>query len=133
MAVYDARQPLSLGTGMPDVNKKTLSERDICTKLITPALTAGGDVASSHRGQQSKRRWSNPDQAGGRSPTRIGFTQSVVSQTMSFNDPQRQTNADRCGVEELLRWCDRLEAQLRQTRTLGAHLLNSTLHHLLAA
>ena len=36
-------------------------------------------------------------------------------------------------VEELLRWCDTLEAQLHQTRTLGAHLLNSTLHHLLAA
>jgi len=28
-------------------------------------------------------------------------------------------------VEELLRWCDVLEAQLHQTRTLGAHLLNS--------
>ena len=36
-------------------------------------------------------------------------------------------------VEELLRQCDALEAQLRQTRTLGAHLLESTLHHLLAA
>ena len=36
-------------------------------------------------------------------------------------------------VEELLRWCDTLEAQLHQTRTLGAHLLDSTLHHLLAA
>jgi type I restriction enzyme S subunit len=36
-------------------------------------------------------------------------------------------------VEELLWWCDTLEAQLRQTRTLGAHLLASTLHHLLAA
>ena len=36
-------------------------------------------------------------------------------------------------VEELLRQSDALEAQLRQTRTLGAHLLDSTLHHLLAA
>ena len=36
-------------------------------------------------------------------------------------------------VEELLRWCGTLEAQLHQTRTLGAHLLDSTLHHLLAA
>ena len=36
-------------------------------------------------------------------------------------------------VEALLRQCDALEAQLRQTRTLGAHLLDSTLHHLLAA
>ena len=33
----------------------------------------------------------------------------------------------------LLRQCDTLEMQLRQTRTLGAHLLASTLHHLLAA
>jgi hypothetical protein len=36
-------------------------------------------------------------------------------------------------VEELPRWCDPLEAPLHQTRTLGAHLLDSTLHHLLAA
>ena len=36
-------------------------------------------------------------------------------------------------VEELLRWCDTLESQLHQTRTLGVHLLASTLHHLLAA
>jgi len=36
-------------------------------------------------------------------------------------------------VEALLRQCDVLAAQLHQTRTLGAHLLNSTLHHLLAA
>jgi type I restriction enzyme S subunit len=35
-------------------------------------------------------------------------------------------------VEELLRWCDTLEAQLHQTRTLGTHLLDSTIHHLLA-
>jgi len=37
-----------------------------------------------------------------------------------------------CTVEELMRWCDTLEAQLHQTRTLGTHLLAST-HHLLAA
>jgi len=36
-------------------------------------------------------------------------------------------------AEELLGWCGTLEAQLHQTRTLGAHLLDSTLHHLLAA
>ncbi len=36
-------------------------------------------------------------------------------------------------VEALLRQCDGLEAQLHQTRTLGAHLLDATLHHLLAA
>ena len=36
-------------------------------------------------------------------------------------------------VEELLRQCAALEAQWHQTRTLGAHLLDSSLHHLLAA
>ena len=36
-------------------------------------------------------------------------------------------------VEELLRWCDTLETQLHQTRTLGADLLASTLYHHLAA
>lgn len=41
--------------------------------------------------------------------------------------------AEQKRVEELLRWCDTLEAQWHQTRTLGAHLLASTLHHLLAA
>lgn len=44
--------------------------------------------------------------------------------------PARQFRAQRKG---LLRQCDALEAQLRQTRTLGAHLLDATLHHLLAA
>jgi hypothetical protein len=36
-------------------------------------------------------------------------------------------------VEEMRRWCDTLEAQWHQTRALGAHLFDSTLHHLLAA
>ena len=35
-------------------------------------------------------------------------------------------------LKELLRWGDTLEAQLHQTRTLGVHLLASTLHHPLA-
>jgi hypothetical protein len=33
----------------------------------------------------------------------------------------------------VLRRCDALGAQLHQTRTLGAHLLDSTLRHLIAA
>lgn len=33
-------------------------------------------------------------------------------------------------VEELLRWCDTLEAQLRHTRTLGAHLLDAFLERM---
>jgi len=36
-------------------------------------------------------------------------------------------------TKALLRQCDELEAQLRQTRTLGAHLLDATFHHHRAA
>jgi hypothetical protein len=36
-------------------------------------------------------------------------------------------------VKESPQWRDTLEAQLHQTRTPGAHLLTSTLHHHLAA
>jgi hypothetical protein len=33
---------------------------------------------------------------------------------------------------ELLRWCRTLEAPLQQTRAQGTHLLDYTMHHLLA-
>jgi type I restriction enzyme S subunit len=36
-------------------------------------------------------------------------------------------------VDELLRWCDALEARLTAARTTATHLLDSTLHHILAA
>jgi hypothetical protein len=36
-------------------------------------------------------------------------------------------------AEALMRLCETLEAQLSQSRTVGAHLLDATLHHLLAA
>jgi len=36
-------------------------------------------------------------------------------------------------VEELLRWCDQLEAHLTTARTTATHLLDATLRQLLAA
>ena len=36
-------------------------------------------------------------------------------------------------VEELLRWCDALEARLTAARTTAEHLLDATLHQILAA
>ena len=44
----------------------------------------------------------------------------------------RQEHCCHFEMQVLLRWRDTLEAQLHQTRTLGAHLLDSTLHHLAA-
>jgi hypothetical protein len=35
-------------------------------------------------------------------------------------------------VEELLQWCETLEAQLHQTSTPGAHLPDSTLHQIVS-
>ena len=36
-------------------------------------------------------------------------------------------------VDELLRWCDALEARLTAARTTATHLLDATLHQILAA
>ena len=56
-----------------------------------------------------------------------------INQTVFPLPPLAEQKRIVARVEELMRWCDTLEAQLHQTRTLGAHLLASTLHHLLAA
>ena len=92
--------------GMSELDKKSLSERDICTKFITPALTTGEkwDLLSQIRKE-------------------VYFTKGRVAE-------QKRIVAR---VEELLWQRDALESQLRQTRTLGAHLLDSTLYLLLAA
>jgi len=36
-------------------------------------------------------------------------------------------------VDELLRWCDALEARLTAARATAAHLLDATLHQILTA
>ena len=36
-------------------------------------------------------------------------------------------------VDELLRWCDALEARLTAAQTTAEHLLDATLHQILAA
>jgi hypothetical protein len=44
-----------------------------------------------------------------------------MSASRTIMNPEQKRIVTR--VEELLRWCNTLEAQLHQTRTLGAHLL----------
>jgi hypothetical protein len=60
---------------MTPAEKKALTERDICTKFITPALVAK--------------------------------------------------------VDELMRWCDALEARLADAQTNATRLLDATLHQLI--
>lgn len=95
------------------MNKKALSKRDICTKFIIPALVRLKRIAAG----------------GVQSFVSLGFLRRYPLPLPPLADQRRIV----ARVEELLRWCDTLEAQLHQTRTLGAHLLASTLHHLLAA
>ena len=112
---------------MPELDKKELGERDICTKFITPALTAGG-------------KWDSMSQI----REEVSFTKGRVivrGQLSTRGEAKDNNNSVGAGlieqkrivarVGELLRWCDTLEAQLHQTRTLGAHLLASTLHQIL--
>lgn len=49
---------------------------------------------------------------------------------LSLINKQRETAAP---VDVLLWQCNTLEAQLRETRSLGAHHLDYALHHLVAA
>ncbi len=79
---------------MSDPAKKDLSERDICTKFITPALT------------DAKRDLM----------TQLAEQQRIVAR-----------------VEELMRWCDALDARLTAARTTATHLLEATLHQILIA
>ena len=80
------------------MNKKSLGERDICTKFITPALVrAGWDVLTQIREE-------------------VSLTKGRV--IVSGRKHRRG---------------DTMEAHWPQTRTLGTHLLDSTLHHHLAA
>lgn len=111
---------------MPDIDKWALSERDICTKFITPALmAAGSDV------QTQIREEVNPPKGRVLVSSRVHRRGGAKRTDYSLH---YRPNLPLAIIEEaLLRQCDALAAQWHQIRTLGAHLLDSTLHHLLAA
>jgi type I restriction enzyme S subunit len=129
------------------MNKKALSERDICTKYITPALKqAGWDEFSQIREE-------------------VGFTKGRIRQFihLSLISPLYQKIIDEAEVgvsreglsmqrlrlfpmlilplaeqhrivakvDELMARCDRLEAQLATTQTQSRRLLEATLHQAL--
>ena len=129
---------------MTPAEKKTLSERDICTKFITPALVkAGWDVQTQIREEvlltRGKVIVSGKVHRRGeakRAEYLLHFKPNLALALIEAKDnipPLAEQKRIVARVEALLRQCDALGAQLHQTRTLGAHLLDSTLHHLLAA
>ena len=117
------------------MNKKELSERDICTKFITQAITAGGkwDLLSQIRekvtftkgrvivrGQLSTR--GEPKRADYLLSYKPGIRLAIV-----------EAKDNNHKVDALMRWCDALEAGLTAAQTTATHLLDATIHHLLGA
>lgn len=100
---------------MTELDKKSLSERDICTKFITPAVKqAGWDELSQIREQ-------------------VHFTKGRI--IVRGNLVTR--GKAKCGTivvaGELSAPGDRLEAQLTTTHPESRHLLEATLQHALTA
>ena len=103
------------------MNKKALSERDICTKFITPALVrAGWDVQTQIREE-------------------VNLTKGRV---IVSGRTHRRGEARR--ADYILAYKPNLPLAIGETKdnncalgagkhALGAHLIDSTLHHLLAA
>jgi hypothetical protein len=95
------------------VSKKGLSERDICTKFITPAIArAGWDVHAQVREE-------------------VGFTKGRI--IGSGEPPFAEQRRIVAKVEELMALCDELEARLTATATTRRHLLESILAKALSA
>lgn len=81
------------------MNKKALTERDICTQFITPAITrAGWDLQTQVREQ-------------------VHFTKGRITE-------QKRIVAK---VDELMALCDELETHLTETTTTRRQLLEATL------
>jgi type I restriction enzyme, S subunit len=71
--------------------------------------------------------------ASGTSDSMKNITREAISMLPIGLPPLAEQKRIVARVEELMRQCDALEAQLNQSQTLGTRLLESTLHHLLAA
>lgn len=79
---------------MPELDKKSLSERDICTQLITPALVAAGwDLQAQVREE-------------------VSFTKGGVASTLVSVPSLAEQHRIVAKVEQLMALVDALEQQL---------------------
>ena len=125
------------------MDKKQLSERDICTKFITPAVKhAGWDEMSQIReevGFTKGRIIVRGKLVSGRLSTYftgVGIKHFTGKGLAVFTIPlppladQRRIVAK---VDELMAVCDRLESQLTTAQTESRRLLEAVLHEALAS
>ena len=109
------------------MSKKDLSERDICTKYITPAMTkAGWDVLTQVR--------ENVHLTKGRVivGTRPGYNTSLLESIVLPIPPLEEQTRIVAKVEQLMRVCDDLEAKLRGAEDRAAKLAESAVRELVS-
>ena len=109
------------------MDKRDLSERDICTKYITPAITqAGWDLMSQIREEVSFTK--------GRIIVRgklVTRGKPKRADYVLYYKPNIPIALVEAKVDELMALCDELETQLTTTATTRRQLLTATLHEAL--
>ena len=116
------------------IGKTNLNTRDVCCNQQINALTPFSKTESRYIMSCMKAAWFQEQVKRDAGQTTLPIISKGKWERLPFPlPPLAEQKRIVARVEELLRSCDTLEAQLHQTRTLGAHLLASTLRHLLAA
>lgn len=113
------------------MNKKELSERDICTKFITPALRrAGWDEQTQLREEVSftkGRIISELQQQSGQA----NVYGTKLNKMLIPNPPRAEQHRIIANVNELMVVCDGLEAQIAAGEAVSSQLLDALLHEAL--
>jgi type I site-specific restriction endonuclease len=123
---------------MGDSAKKALSERDICTKYITPALVAGNkwdqsqirEEVSFTKGRVLVRGKKSTRGEAKRADFILSYKPGIRLAVIKAKDNNHPVGGGKVG--ELMSWCDALEARLATAQTTATTLLNATLDQILA-
>ena len=122
------------------INKKELTERDICTKFITPALVeAKWDLMNQIREEVCfiRGRVIVRGQLQDKVKEDAGQTTLPIISKGKWEQlpiplpPLAEQKRIVAIVNELMHWCDELKAQLAAARDSGAHLLDAGLRQIL--
>jgi len=118
------------------LDKKQLSERDICTKSITPSLRQAGwdemtqlrEEVSFTKGRIIVRGKLVTRGKAKRADCILYYKPNIPLAVIEANDNHCSVVQIVAKVDELMSICDRLEAQLAAAQTERARLLEALLH-----